>query len=94
MSEQHENQEQVAAPSCKRSLSFMRPGSRWGDFEFHVDQLRRHMRFSEGEIAPASPDRVMRSLRPLGALDYQVLSRSESLYPIIDGHLPKGIEYS
>ena len=52
------------------------------------------MRFSEGEIAPASPDRVMRSLRPLGALDYQVLSRSESLYPIIDGHLPKGIEYS
>jgi hypothetical protein len=47
---------------------------------------------SVDEIAPANPDRVMRSLRSFGALDYQALSRSESLYLIIDGHLPKGIE--
>lgn len=49
--------------------------------EFHVDELRRYVSdHVAGYIAPASPDRILRDLRQKGAVNYEVVSRSRSLY--------------
>ncbi len=49
---------------------------------WHMDELRRAVAREVGEIAPASPDRVLRSLRQQHRLYYQVVSRRESLYRV------------
>ncbi len=54
-----------------------------------TDQKRFAMRelhdyiFQQTQIAPASPDRILRQLRLDGEFDYQVVNRKESLYEII-----------
>jgi hypothetical protein len=51
--------------------------------KFHMEDLRRFVeRRVGGRIAPASPDRILRQLRQERYLDYQVLSRTESLYRV------------
>lgn len=47
---------------------------------FHADELRRYVTTQIGDVAPASADRVLRDLRQRGIVDYDVISRRESLY--------------
>lgn len=48
--------------------------------QFHAEDLRRYVLDHTVEIAPGSPDRILRQLRLEGRLDYTVISRSQSLY--------------
>lgn len=48
--------------------------------EFHADDLRRFVEARVGLSAPGSADRVLRSLRAQGRINYDVISRSRSLY--------------
>ena len=47
--------------------------------EFHADDLRAEVA-ARCQIAPASADRVLRDLRQRGQVDYEVVSRRDSLY--------------
>jgi hypothetical protein len=47
---------------------------------FHAEDLRRYVLAVEPEIAPGSPDRILRALRQEGKLDYVVIDRRNSLY--------------
>ena len=47
---------------------------------FHAEDLRHFVLSREPAIAPASPDRILRELRLMGKLDYEVLNRRQSLY--------------
>lgn len=47
---------------------------------FHADDLRSFVRLRCGEVAPGSPDRILRCLRARNQLDYQVVDRGRSLY--------------
>ena len=47
---------------------------------FHADELRTYVIERVPDIAPASPDRILRELRLLGKLDYVVINRRQSLY--------------
>jgi hypothetical protein len=48
--------------------------------QFHAEDLRRYVLAVEPEIAPGSPDRILRALRQEGRLDYIVIDRRNSLY--------------
>lgn len=50
--------------------------------EFYADDLRQHV-LNACQSAPASPDRVLRALRQVGKLNYEVVSRSKSLYRVL-----------
>ena len=47
--------------------------------QFFADDLRRHVS-KKCRTAPASADRVLRSLRSLGVVQYRVVDRRASLY--------------
>jgi len=49
---------------------------------FHADDLRRHVSNRVNNCAPGSADRVLRSLRQSGKIDYICTSRSRSEYLI------------
>jgi hypothetical protein len=49
---------------------------------FHMAALTRFV-VEETGVAPASPDRVLRALRQLGHLDYEIVNRRQSLYRIL-----------
>jgi hypothetical protein len=51
--------------------------------EFHADDLRSHVTACVGVAAPGSADRILRDLRQRKALDYEVVSRSKSLYRVL-----------
>ena len=53
---------------------------RCGEEPFHAEELRTFVRDRVPEIAPASPDRILRQLRLEKRLDYEVINRSASLY--------------
>jgi len=60
---------------------FMR--QRWhdGPQQFHIRELHDWI-FQRTQIAPASPDRILRQLRLDGVCDYKVVDRQESLYEV------------
>ena len=47
---------------------------------FHAEDLRRYVLQHAPEIAPGSPDRILRLLRQEGRLYYVVIDRGNSLY--------------
>ena len=47
---------------------------------FHVEELRRYVLDRFPTIAPDSPGRILRQMRQIGALDYIVINRRQSLY--------------
>ena len=49
--------------------------------EFVVTQLQSYVTSRHG-AAPASPDRILRSLRSRGVLEYEVVDRSRALYRV------------
>jgi hypothetical protein len=62
---------------CKQRIAACRP-------EFHMEDIRGFLTTEAVEFAPASPDRVLRQLRKLRAVDYVVVNRAESLYRITE----------
>jgi hypothetical protein len=73
----------VASTTSEAILSFIK--ARLADTEnngaFTADQLRFYVNNSvQGGVSPSSADRVLRSLRQTGKLDYVVLNRGRSLY--------------
>ena len=48
--------------------------------QFHAEELRRYVLRAAPDIAPGSPDRILRELRLEGKLDYVVINRRQSLY--------------
>lgn len=46
---------------------------------FHAQELRDYVA-AQVTVAPSSPDRIMRLLRKQGLIQYEVVSRSKSLY--------------
>lgn len=54
-----------------------------GKNEFHAAALREHVDTKCGVTAPGSADRVLRSLRAQGLLDYKCISRRDSLYQLL-----------
>jgi hypothetical protein len=58
-------------------LEFQR---RCGEKPFHAEELRTFVRDRVPEIAPASPDRILRQLRLEKRLGYEVVNRRASLY--------------
>jgi len=75
--EQQENIERVNERIGGAVLAFMRQTR---GRQFFADDLRRYVRVAVGEVAPGSPDRILRMLRQARRLDYRVVSRSLSLY--------------
>ena len=55
---------------------------RAGD-RFHAADLCEWVWGHDRTIAPASPDRVMRELRRVGAVNYFVVDRRQSLYEVL-----------
>ncbi len=51
--------------------------------EFHMVDLCAYVTAREPSTAPDSPSRILRSLRRQGLVDYQVVSRSASLYRMV-----------
>ena len=53
---------------------------------FHMEDLRQFVVGSIGihHIAPASTDRILRQLRQEGRVRYEVVSRRESLYRVLE----------
>ena len=62
-------------------LKFLRRRLANGFTEFHADDLRGSVA-SELATAPGSADRILRDLRKAGVVDYEVVSRSKSLYRV------------
>lgn len=54
-----------------------RPGD-----EFHVNDLTRHVWRTAPHVAADSPRRVMAALKDAGKLNYELVSRSQSLYRV------------
>jgi len=48
--------------------------------QFHMDDLRKYVQGREPNTSPDSPSRIMRDLRQRGRIDYEVVSRKDSLY--------------
>ena len=57
---------------------------------FFADDLRKYVRSVVGEVAPGSPDRILRDLRQKGKLGYRVVSRRESIYEALWIGKPRG----
>jgi hypothetical protein len=81
VSEQRQNIERVGEAISQLVIAFLR--SHIGK-EFHVESLRQFVYSNvDGYVAPASPDRILRDLRQKGKVNYEVVSRSKSLYRAI-----------
>ncbi len=50
--------------------------------QFTINELTRFVSLRES-VAPDSPGRIMRALRREGSIDYEVVSRSKSLYRVV-----------
>jgi len=78
--EQQENLDRVCVRIGRSVKKFC--AERVGEI-FFADDLRRYVKAEVGEVAPGSPDRILRDLRQKGELDYRVVSRAESVYEVI-----------
>lgn len=78
VSEQSENLTRVTEQIATHVTAYI---ERHMNREFHVEDLRRYVFDKvDGYVAPASPDRILRALRQKGRINYEVISRSKSLY--------------
>ena len=80
MSEQTEQFERVNSRIGEHVLAFYAQypvGAR-----FYAGELLDYVTDQVEKVAPSSPTRIMQQLRRNGALNYRVISRSESLYEI------------
>lgn len=81
MDEQQENLDRVSTRIAPAIIAFQ---GETGSTPFHADEMRLFVQNIVGEfLAPGSADRILRQLRQQGRLNYQVLSRSQSLYQFV-----------
>lgn len=64
-------------------LSFCQHVLRHDGGRFHASDLLTHVRTFMLNIAPDSPNRVLRALRLAGRVDYIVVNRAASLYRVV-----------
>ena len=50
---------------------------------FNAAELRAHVTRAVPTIAPESPGRILRDLKARGVVDYELVSRSRSLYRVV-----------
>lgn len=81
MSEQDDNLARVSTKIAPVVLRFCRKRWRRGEPEFHMEELVKFVK-NRTQIAPDSPSRILRKLRLDKRIDYNVVSRSESLYEL------------
>lgn len=82
MTEQQENIERVKINIAPHVLAFV--NARIGK-EFRIVDLYQYVASqTKGYTAPASADRILRALKKKGELDYEVISRSQSLYRAVE----------
>ena len=78
MTEQTENLGRVRDSIAPHIIRFIRERS---GQEFRGCELQQYVAYHcSGFVAPGSPDRILRDLRKRGVVDYELLSRSRSLY--------------
>ena len=75
--DQQSNLQRVKSKTAGAILAFF-DSLHVGD-EFCAQQLRDYVA-ALVPVAPASPDRILRDMRQRGQLNYEVVSRSQSLY--------------
>lgn len=80
--EQREHLERVGDNLAGPILLFCRQRLWGGRPQFHMEDLRNHLRASGIAFAPDSPSRILRELRLAGRIDYRVVNRRASLYEI------------
>ena len=84
---QRENIERVTDAIARHVTTFL--NARLNQ-EFHVEDLRKYVYANvNGYVAPASPDRILRDLRQRKHVNYEVVSRSKSLYRVLPLESPK-----
>lgn len=81
--EQRENLERVHLSIGAIVTEFCRERLRSSEPEFHMAELTSYV-LARSMRAPASPDRILRQLRTEGAVKYEVVNRSQSLYRVTD----------
>ncbi len=47
---------------------------------YYGDELRQYVESKVGKVAPSSPTRVQQDMRKNGLINYELVSRSQSLY--------------
>ena len=80
MNSDREERARVRSRIAPLIVLFCRPNS-----TFYMEELRRFVERGMGPgkyIAPDSPGRILRELKRLGFLNYEVLNRRESLYQV------------
>lgn len=78
--EQQENLERVEGRIGRAIEDFIALELRSGKATFHANELRKWVNDGVPGVAPASPDRILRGLRQAGRINYEVVSRRNSLY--------------
>jgi hypothetical protein len=76
--EQQENLERVTSRLGLSILAFCRQRR-----EFHMEDLRDHLREQALTFAPDSPSRILRELRLRGAVHYVITNRRQSAYRVM-----------
>lgn len=75
--EQHDNLDRVTSKLSLPILAFCRERR-----DFHMEDLREYLRDRSCDFAPDSPSRILRQLRLLGAVDYEITNRRQSAYRV------------
>jgi hypothetical protein len=76
--EQQENLERVTSRLGLSILAFCRQRR-----EFHMEDLRDHLREQDLSFAPDSPSRILRELRLRGEVNYVITNRRQSAYRVM-----------
>jgi hypothetical protein len=75
--QQEENLDRVFSKLWVSILAFCRERR-----EFHMEDLRDHLRELACDFAPDSPSRILRELRLRGWVNYEVTNRRRSAYRV------------
>jgi hypothetical protein len=77
---QHKHLARVADNIGETVVEFMRRHVRKA---FRADALRSYVTARHPGIAPESPGRIMRDLRKRGLVEYELVSRAQSMYHVV-----------
>jgi len=83
MDQQDLNLSRVRAAIGDRIVQFVSERLASGRVQFHAQDLRDYVS-AVHPTAPASADRILRALGQEGRVHYAVVSRSKSLYEVLD----------
>ena len=75
--------ERVSSRISRAIIEFCRERKASNRTQFHAEELRKHVDKKVGVTAPGSADRILRDLRSKHLLDYEIVSRRDSLYRVL-----------